>query len=399
MADTRTWLEWSAQYLMNTYARNPLVLVRGEGARVWDSDGKEYLDFVEGFAVNALGHCHPRVVATIREQAGRLIQVSNLYHIASQIELAKLLVEHSFADKVFFCNSGSEANEGAIKLARRCVRESRASDCYEIITMRGSFHGRTLGALAATAQEKYQQGFEPLPTGFKYVPYGNLEAAERAVDNRTCAILVEPIQGEGGVNVPDDEYLPGLRRLCDRSGALLILDEVQTGMGRTGTLWAHQRYGIEPDIMTVAKALAGGVPIGAVLARERVATSFTPGSHGSTFGGNPLATAAGVAAFTTIVEEKVPARAERMGHHFLERLAALQSKYAAINAVRGLGLLVGMELDRPVKEIVAGCREEGLLILTAGDNVLRFLPPLIVEEADLGRAVEILDAVLGRVLS
>ena len=399
MTDTKTWLEWSAQYLMNTYARNPLVLVRGEGARAWDSDGKEYLDFVQGYAVNALGHCHPRVVAAIREQAGRLIQASNLYHIAPQVELAKLLTEHSFADKVFFCNSGAEANEGAIKLARRYATEGLASDRYEIITMRGSFHGRTLAALAATAQEKHHHGFEPLPTGFKYVPFGDLGAAERAVDNRTCAILVEPVQGEGGVNVPDAKYLPGLRKLCDETGVLLVLDEIQTGMGRTGTLWGHQRYGIEPDIMTVAKALAGGFPIGAILARDRVAKHFTHGSHGSTFGGNPLATAAGVAAFTTIVEEKLPARAERMGRHFLERLTALQSKCPAIKAVRGLGLLVGMEFDRPVKEIVTGCREEGLLILTAGDNVLRFLPPLIVDEADLDRAVEILDAVLARSLS
>ena len=399
MTDTKTWIEWSSQYLMNTYARNPLVLVRGEGARAWDTDGKEYLDFVQGYAVNVLGHCHPRVVAAIREQAGRLIQASNLYHIAPQIELAKLLCEHSFADRVFFCNSGAEANEGAIKLARRCATESLASDRYEIITMRGSFHGRTLGTLAATAQEKYQQGFGPLAPGFKYVPFGDLRAAERAVDNRTCAILLEPVQGEGGVNVPDAQYLPGLRKLCDETGVLLILDEIQTGMGRTGTLWGHQRYGIEPDIMGVAKGLGGGFPIGAILATERVAKHFTPGVHGSTFGGNPLAAAAGAAAFGTIVEEKLPARAERMGRHLLERLAPLRSKYAAIKAARGLGLLVGMELDRSVKEIVAGCREEGLLILTAGDNVLRFLPPLIVDKPDLDRAAEILDSVLSRLLT
>ena len=399
MADTKTWLEWSAQYLMNTYARNPLVLVRGEGSRVWDSDGKEYLDFVGGIAVDALGHSHPKVVAAITEQAARLIHVSNLYHVAPQIELAKLLTEQSFADKVFFCTSGAEANEGAIKLARRYGKENFATDRYEIIAMRGAFHGRTLAALAASGQEKYQHGFEPLPAGFKHVPYGDLRAAEQAVDNRTCAILVEPVQGEGGVNVPGDEYLPGLRKLCDETGVLLIVDEVQSGMGRTGKLWAYQHWGAEPDVMTVAKALGGGVPIGAVLAKEFVAKHFTPGSHGSTFGGNSLATATALAVLTTMLEENLPDRAARMGRRLMDRLAALQRKYSAIKVVRGLGLLVGMELDRPVKEIVADCHAEGLLILTAGDNVLRFAPPLIVEETELDRAVEILDTVLGRSLS
>ncbi len=399
MTDTKTWLEWSAQYLMNTYARNPLVLVRGEATRVWDSDGKEYLDFVGGIAVDALGHSHPKVVAAITEQARRLIQVSNLYHIPPQIELAKLLTEHSFADKIFFCTSGAEANEGAIKLARRYGKERFATDRYEIITMRGGFHGRTLAALAATAQEKHHHGFEPLPIGFKYVAFGDLQAVEQAVDNRTCAILVEPVQGEGGVNVPGDEYLPGLRKLCDETGVLLILDEIQSGMGRTGRLWAYQHWGAEPDVMTVAKALGGGVPIGAILAKEFVAKHFTPGSHGSTFGGNSLATATALAVLTTMLEENLPARAERLGRRFKERLTALKQKYPAIRMVRGLGLLIGMELDRPVKEIVAGCHTDGLLILTAGDNVLRFAPPLTVDDADLDRAVEILDTVLGRSLS
>ena len=276
--DTKTLLEWGNKYLFQNYARAPLCLVRGEGARVWDTDGKEYLDFVGGIAVDALGHSHPKIVGAIREQATALLQVSNLYQIPSQIHLAKLLVEHSFGDRVFFCNSGTEANEAAIKLVRKYAKETRATDVVDIITMRGAFHGRTLGALSATPNEKYQHGFEPLVPGFKYVPFGDVRAAERAVDNRTAAILVEPIQGEGGVNVAPDGYLAALRRLCDESGALLVFDEIQTGMGRTGRLWGYQHWGVEPDVMTLAKALASGVPIGAMVARESCARVMTAGS-------------------------------------------------------------------------------------------------------------------------
>ncbi|MBI2469426.1 MAG: aspartate aminotransferase family protein, partial [Candidatus Rokubacteria bacterium] len=347
--DTKTLLEWANQYLMANYARAPICLVRGEGVRVWDTDGREYLDFVGGIAVDALGHCHPKIVGAIREQATTLLHVSNLYQIPPQIHLAKLLCDHSFADRALFCNSGAEANEAAIKLARKYAKEALASDRVEIISMRGAFHGRTLGALSATPTEKYQHGFEPLVPGFKYVPFGDLKAAERAVDNRTAAILVEPVQGEGGVNVAPDGYLQGLRRLCDASGALLIFDEIQTGLGRTGRLWAYQHWGVEPDVMTLAKALASGIPIGAVLAKEFCARVFTPGTHGTTFGGNPFATTVGVATMTTLLEEKLSERADRVGTHLIERLRALAQRCPAIKAVRGKGLLVGMDLDRPAQ--------------------------------------------------
>jgi predicted acetylornithine/succinylornithine family transaminase len=395
--DTKTLLEWSAKYHTPNYgSRAPICLVRGDGMRVWDSDGREYLDFGSGIAVTALGHCHPRITGAIREAAATLLHVSNLYHSAPQIHLAKLLCEHSFADRVFFCNSGAEANEAAIKLARKYARERLASDRWEIVATRNSFHGRTLGALAATGQEKYQHGFEPLVPGFKHVPYNDLRAMERAIDNRTCAVLVEPIQGEGGVHVPDDDYLPGLRKLCDQSGALLILDEIQTGMGRTGRLWCYEHAGVEPDIMTLAKALANGVPIGATLTREDIASTLGPGSHGSTFGGTPFVTSVALATLTTILDEKIPERAARMGRYLADGLRALGGKHATVREVRGRGLLVGAALGRAVGPLVDACREGGLLVLSAGDQVLRLAPPLIVEERDCDRALGIIDAALER---
>jgi predicted acetylornithine/succinylornithine family transaminase len=392
--DTKTLLDWADRYLMHNYARAPICLVRGEGARVWDTDGREYLDFVGGIAVGALGHCHPKIVGAIREQATALLQVSNLYQIPSQIHLAKLLCEHSFADRAFFCNSGTEANEAAIKLARKHATDTGSSDRTDIITMRGAFHGRTMGALSATPNDKYQRGFHPLVPGFKHVPFGDLRAAERAMDGRTAAILVEPIQGEGGVNVAPDGYLAGLRRLCDAHGALLMFDEVQTGMGRTGRLWAHEHWGVTPDVMTLAKALASGVPIGAMLARESCARAMTAGTHGTTFGGNPFATTIGVATFTTMIEEKLPERAERLGSHLLDRLRSLG--LPAIKGVRGKGLLVGVDLDRAAGDVVTGCRQQGLLVLTSGEAVLRMTPPLVVGEGDIDRAVEIVRTVLAR---
>ena len=396
--DTKQLLAWAAQYHTPNYSRAPICLVRGDGVRVWDSDGKEYLDFGAGLAVASLGHCHPRVTGAIREAAATLLHVSNLYHTAPQIHLAKLLCEHSFADRVFFGNSGAEANEAALKLARKYARERYASDRYEIIATHNAFHGRTFATVTATGQAKYQHGFEPLVPGFKHVPYNDLRAMERAIDNRTAAILVEPIQGEGGVHVPDDDYLPGLRKLCDESGALLILDEIQTGVGRTGRLWAYEHAGIEPDIMTLAKALANGVPIGATLATEEVARVFTPGSHGTTFGGNPFATAVGLTVFTTLVEERLPERAERMGRLLRDRLLAVQSRDpGAVKEVRGKGLLVGMDLTAPVADVVSACRQRGLLVLTAGDNTLRLAPPLIVDEAAVERATEIIGRALGDV--
>ncbi|MGH7276953.1 MAG: acetylornithine transaminase [Candidatus Rokuibacteriota bacterium] len=392
--DTKQLLEWSAKYHTPNYGRAPICLVRGDGARVWDSDGKEYLDFGSGLAVAALGHCHPRVTGAIREAAATLLHVSNLYHSAPQIHLAKLLCDHSFAERVFFCNSGAEANEAALKLARKYAKERYASDRYEIIATRNSFHGRTLATLSATGQEKYQHGFEPLVPGFKHVPYNDLRAMERAVDSRTAAILVEPIQGEGGVNVPDDDYLPGLRKLCDESGALLILDEIQTGVARTGRLWAYEHAGIEPDIMTLAKALANGVPIGAMLTRDEVARSLGPGTHGSTFGGTPFVSSVALATLQTIIEEKIPERAATLGRYLTDGLRRFATSTGAIREVRGRGLLIGMELDRPAAPIVDGCRDAGLLVLSAGERVLRLAPPLIVEQRDCDHAL----AIIGRAL-
>ena len=387
----------AARVLATTYARFPLALVRGAGARVWDADGVEYLDFVAGIAVTALGHCHPKVTAALHAQAQTLLHVSNLYHIEPQIRLAQLLCEHSFADRCFFCNSGAEANEAAIKLARKHAKDHLSTDRYEIICMRDSFHGRTLAAVTATGQEKYHHGFEPLVPGFKHVPFNDLKAVERALDSRTCAVLVEPVQGEGGVRVPDPGYLPGLRRLCDAAGALLILDEVQVGMGRTGTLFAYQQSGIEPDILTLAKALANGVPIGALLAREVVAASFTPGTHAATFGGNPLATAAAVAVVTTMLEERIPEHAARLGKYLLGRLEGLKARHPRIREVRGMGLLIGIEIEGSARDVVQRCMARGLLVLTAGDAVLRMVPPLIITEAEVDRAVAILDQALGDV--
>ncbi len=387
--------ELSDKHLMAFAKRYPVALVRGEGSRVWDSNGKEYLDFTGGIAVTALGHSHPKVVGTLREQAATLIHVSNLFHIPQQAQLAQLLCEHSFADRVFFSNSGAEANETAIKLARKWAKEHGSSDRGDIISMRGGFHGRTLATVTATAQEKYHHGFEPLPGGFKYVAFNDLKALERAIDSRTAAVLVEPIQGEGGINLPDDGYLPGMRKLCDEAGILLILDEIQTGMGRTGKLWAYEHSGVAPDIMTVAKALANGVPIGATLATDDVAKVFTPGTHGSTFGGNPLATAVGLTVFSTLIEDRLAERAGRMGKVLVQGLEAIRAKHPkAVKEIRGRGLLVGLDLVPPVADAVAACRERGLLVLTAGDNTLRLAPPLIVLEKEITEACGIIGAAL-----
>jgi acetylornithine/N-succinyldiaminopimelate aminotransferase len=393
--DTKQMIDMADKHLMAFTKRQPVALVRGEGSRVWDSDGKEYLDFTGGISVTALGHSHPKVVGTLREQAATLLHVSNIFHIPQQAQLAQLLCEHSFADRVFFSNSGAEANETAIKLARKWAKEHGASDRGDIISMRGGFHGRTLATVTATAQEKYHHGYEPLPGGFKYVAYNDLKALERAIDSHTAAVLVEPIQGEGGVIVPDDGYLPGLRKLCDEAGILLVLDEIQTGMGRTGKLWAYEHSGVAPDIMTLAKALANGVPIGATLATESVASAFTPGSHGSTFGGNPLATAVGVTVFGTLLEDKLAERAGRMGKILLQGLANLRAKYPkAIKDVRGRGLLVGVDMVAPVGDLVTACRDRGLLALTAGDNALRLAPALIVTEKEIGEGCAIIDKAL-----
>ncbi|AKX95140.1 acetylornithine aminotransferase [Moorella thermoacetica] len=386
------------KYVMRTYGRYPMALVRGEGARVWDADGKEYLDFVSGLAVNSLGHCHPRVVEAIREQAGRLIHCSNLYWIEPQVELARLLVENSALDKVFFCNSGAEANEAAIKLARKYAKEHRGPESYEIITMRRSFHGRTLATLTATGQEKFHHGFAPLPPGFRYAPFNDLSSLRAAVGPRTCAVMLEPVQGEGGVYAANKDYLQAVRALCDDEGLLLIFDEVQCGLGRTGYLFAYQYYEVEPDILTLAKALAGGVPIGAMLAKERAASAFAPGDHASTFGGNPLATAAGVAAFKALLQEGLVENARVLGQYFYQQLEGLVREFPQLIEVRGRGLLLGVEIDGPAGEVVAACQERGLLINSLHGHVLRFLPPLIVTREDIDRAVTILKEALHEVL-
>jgi len=383
------WLELEQKYYMRTFNRLPVVLVRGEGTRVWDENGRCYLDMVAGIAVNVLGHCHPAVVEALTRQARTLIHTSNLYYTIPQLELAELLINHSCADRVFFANSGAEANEGAIKLARKYGRLHRHG-AYEIITVTGSFHGRTLATLAATAQPKYQEPFAPMPEGFRSVPFNDLEALQAATTERTCAVLLEVVQGESGVHLADGDYLRGVRAWCDQHNLLLILDEIQTGMGRTGRFLAYEHHGIEPDIFTMAKGLAGGVPIGAVLAKERAAV-FTPGDHGSTFGGNPLACAAGVATVRTILEPDLAAHSARVGRYLLEQLRALQTRQPAIAQVRGLGLMVAFDLttDRAA-EVVRGALQRGLILNNTGPRTIRMVPPLILTEAEVDEAVAII---------
>lgn len=392
-------LEESKTYLMDTYKRFPIVLIKGRGVKVYDSQGKEYIDFVSGIAVNNLGHCYPKVVVAIQKQAQRLIHVSNLYHIEPQIKLAKLLVEHSFADKVFFCNSGAEANEAAIKLARKYSKDNFTGERHEIITALGSFHGRTLAALTATGQEKFQKGFEPLMPGFKHVPFNDLDAVRKAVTNKTCALMIEPIQGESGVRVPHEGYLKGLREICDEKKLLLILDEVQTGMGRTGKLFAYEHSGIEPDIMTLAKGLGGGVSIGATLAKEKISKAFIPGSHASTFGGNPLACAAACASIEAILEDGfILENTRRMGNYFKQGLERLKNEYNFITDVRGMGLLLGMELITECTKVVSSCLERGFLVNCTEGNVLRFMPPLIITEKEIEALLDVLEDVFHRIL-
>lgn len=387
----------SQQYLMNTYSRQPIVLIKGRGAKVYDSDGREYLDFVAGVATNNLGHCHPRVVVALQKQAQRLMHVSNHFHIEPQVRLGKALVEHSFADKAFFCNTGTEAIEAAIKLARRYAREVLKQDRYEIITMLGSFHGRTMGALTATGQDKIHKGFEPLLQGFRYVPFNDIDAVAAAINEHTCAVLVEPIQGEGGVNIPSPGYLKALRKICDEHQLLLMLDEIQTGMGRTGKLFGYEHEGIVPDVIAMAKGLGSGMPIGALLATDKAAQGFAPGAHGSTFGGNPLACAAGVATLETLLEDNIIIPSvERLGSHFVAQLKKLQKKYSCIKAVRGKGLLIAAELDFDGKEIVAACLKAGFLINCTCNTVLRFMPPLIISEEEIDSLIEALDQIFAQ---
>ncbi len=391
--NSQTLMKLSERYIAPTYSRFPVLLIRGKGTRVWDAEGKEYLDFVAGLAVCNLGHCHPKVVKAIQEQAERLIHVSNFYYIEPQIQLAALLCKHSFADKVFFCNSGAEANEGAIKLARKYAKEKMEGNRYEILTMEQSFHGRTLATLTATGQEKYQRGYGPLVPGFRYVPFNNIEALEKAIDEKTCAVMLEPIQGEGGVRIPSDGYLKAVRKICDEKGILLIFDEVQVGMGRTGRLFAYQHENVEPDVMTLAKSLAGGVPIGALLIRKGIAEVFQPGDHASTFGGNPLATAAGVAALSALLEEGMLENCKKVGDYFLSRLMEMKTRFPFIRQVRGKGLILGVELTMDGASIVKEMMKRGFLINCTMGNVLRFLPPLIITKEEVDQMLEALEEV------
>src|SRR5215210_774180 len=373
----------AAKYLMQTYARQPISIVRGRGSKVYDLEGREYIDFVAGIAVNILGHGHPDLVHAIQRQAAQLIHVSNLYYTEPQVRLAQLLVDHSFADRVFFCNSGAEAIETAISLPRRYGHEKHGPERFEIITMTNSFHGRTLATIAATGQEKVQKGFEPLMPGFMYAPFNDFTEIAALVGPQTAGIMLEPIQGEGGVHVADRECLKNLRDLCSERDILLIFDEVQTGMGRTGTLFAYEQLGVAPDIMTLAKALGGGVPIGACLATDAVAKSFSPGSHASTFGGNPLACAAGLAVCRALLEGGVLDHARQMGEYLTKGLSDCQSRYRVVREVRGLGLLQGMELEMDARVVVSECLARGVLINGAGEHVLRFVPSLIITQSDI----------------
>jgi len=384
----------SDKCIMATYKRFPIVLVRGSGAKVWDSNGKEYLDFVAGIAVCSLGHSHPKVIEAIKKQAEILTHVSNLYYIEPQIHLARMLVENSFADKVFFCNSGAEANEAAIKIARKYAYENMAGGKYELITMKDSFHGRTIATVTATGQPKFQIGFAPLLEGFSYVPFNDISALDNAVTEKTCGIMLEPIQGEGGIKIPDDEYLSKVRKICDDRGILMILDEIQVGMGRTGTLFAYEQYKIKPDIVTLAKAVGNGFPVGVMMATDKLASAFQPGNHASTFGGNPLAMAAGLATLETILSDGILENVRRVGAYFVRRLHELKSRYAVIKDIRGRGLIIGLELNIEGADIVKECMDRGLLINCTGGTVLRFVPPFIIMERDVDTAIGVLGEVL-----
>ena len=384
------WQELEKKYYMKTGNRVPVTLVRGEGARIWDDAGREYLDFVSGWAVDSLGHCHPALVKALTEQAKTLIQTSNQFYTVPQIQLAQLLVENSCLDKVYVCNSGAEACEGAVKLARR-YGSLKLNGAYEIITAFNSFHGRTLAMTAATGQVKFQVPYIPLPTGFKNVEYNSIEAVKEATTEQTCAVMLEPLQGEGGVIVPDDDYLASVRSWCDEKGILLILDEIQTGIGRLGTLFAYEQYGIEPDIMTLAKGLGSGVPIGAFMAKDKVCV-FVPGEHGSTFGGNPLTCAAAYATVSFIIENDITANVRKVGQYLTDSLKNLQKKYPFITDVRGRGLLLAIEFDREIgQDILNACLENGMLVNCVKPNAIRLIPPLIIGNSEVDEALDILD--------
>ena len=397
MKSNQELIKLTNKHVAKNYGRYPIGLVRGKGMVVWDASGKKYIDFVAGLAVDNLGHCPPSVVNAIRKQAGKLLHVSNLYHIEPQSQLAAELTRLTFANKFFFCNSGTEANEAAIKLARRWFYDNGQPKRFEIITMNDSFHGRTMASLSATAQKKIHVGFKPLLPGFKYVPFNDITALKKAVTKKTCAVLIEPIQGEGGVNPAQKTYLKTLRKICNEKGILLIFDEIQTGFGRTGPLFAYERYKIKPDIITLAKALGGGIAIGAMGSTNKIIQSFSPGTHGATFGGNPLACAASLASLKTLTKKGFLQKASSQGDYFFKQLHYLKENFSIIREVRGAGLMLAVELNQPGAKIVTACMKEGLLINCIQQNTIRFLPPLIITRKEIDLLIKTLSKIFTKI--
>ena len=391
MMNTQEIMDLDKKFVMQTYGRQPLALSHGKGVEVWDMEGNSYLDCFAGIAVNNIGHAHPKVALAICHQAQRMIHCSNVYYTQEQVELAQLLTQVSPHDRVFFANSGAEANEGAIKLARKYTGKG------EIIATDNSFHGRTLATVTATGQDKYKEPFKPLPAGFKHVPFGDIQAMAEAINEETAAIILEPIQGEGGLIVPPEGYMQQVKALCRQKDVLLIMDEIQTGFGRTGEMFASTLFGVQPDITTVAKAMGGGYPIGAILANERIASAFEPGDHGSTFGGNPLGCAAAKAAIEVILDENLVHQAQVMGEYFKTSLEQMTSKYDIVKEVRGKGLMIGIELTKSCGDVVNEAREQGVLINCTADKVIRLVPPLIITKEQLDAVVKVLDAALAKI--
>ena len=382
------------KFIANTYKRFPVVLTKGSGCTLYDTDGRSYTDFVAGIAVCNLGHAHPAITGALASQAQTLWHVSNLYYTVPQVELAAWLVENSFADRVFFCNSGAEANEAAIKLARKYYKERGENQRFRIIAMEQSFHGRTMATLSATGQDKIKKGFDPVLEGFDFAPFNDAAALRSKIRPDTCGVMLEPVQGEGGVRCPDSDYLKAVRQICDESGVLLIFDEIQTGMGRTGRLFAYEHFGVEPDVMTLAKALANGLPIGAMLAKEQVASAFGPGAHASTFGGTPIVTAAALEVCKSLVQGSVIEQGRETAEYFRQKLLGLKERHDAIVDVRGLGMLLGMRLKFNAESMVTQCLQRGFLINCIQENILRFVPPLIIKKEEIDALVECLDELL-----
>jgi acetylornithine/N-succinyldiaminopimelate aminotransferase len=390
MSKTDDYKELESKYYMFLVRRQPMVLERGEGARVWDVEGKEYLDFTSGWAVNNAGHANPKIVEAITEQAKTLMQMSNQFYTIPQLKLAQILVDNSCLDKVFFCNSGAEANEGAIKLAKRYGKKHK-NGAFHIITALNSFHGRTMMNVAATGQPHYQELFEPIPDGFSHVPYNDLDAIKEATTDNTIAVMIEPVQGEGGVNIPSQEYLEGVRQWCDSNNMLLIFDEVQTGLGRLGTLFGYESFGVEPDVITLAKGLGGGVPIGAFMAKDS-ACAFVPGDHGSTFGGNPLTCAAAHASTKYIIDNDVSANSAKMGEYLRQGLEKIKANNEFITDVRGMGLLWAVEFDSDITpKVIAACNDEGILMNPMRPNTIRLMPVLTITENEIDEALDRLE--------